>query len=99
MNDEFIIQLEIADKRYRFRCKRSEEAIARRAARQINDKILQYERAYPESGLELKDLLAMVAFQLSFEDLKVEKKADASPVFDKIKGLNLELEDYLKSNK
>lgn len=99
MNDEFIIQLNIADKVYKLRCKRSEEALARKAARQINDKILQYRRVFTGPELELKDLLAMVAYQLSLTNLKMENSGDTSPVFDKLEELNLELEDYLRSNK
>ncbi len=97
MNDEFIIQLNIADKHYRLRCKRTEEALARKAARQINDKILQYRRTFSGPELELKDLLAMVAFQLSLSNLKHDELEDVSPVYEKLEKLSLELDEYIRS--
>ncbi|GBU07926.1 hypothetical protein AwDysgo_12570 [Bacteroidales bacterium] len=98
-NDEFVIQLNIADKVYKLRCKRSEEVVARKAARQINDKILQYRRTFSGPDLDLKDLLAMVAFQLSMTNLVLENKDDVSPVFKKLEDLTLEIETYLKQDK
>ena len=99
MSDEFKIQLKIAGKTFPFRCKRSEEEIIRKAARNINDMILQYSTAFPGAELELKDLLAMVAFHFSLENLKKKNTEDISPLFDKIEGLNLELEEYFKLNR
>ena len=43
-----------------------------------------------------KDLLAMVAFQLSMTNLQLEDKNDTSPITDKIQELTGELEQYLK---
>lgn len=98
MNDEFVIQVNIAGKYYKLHCKRSEEYLYRKAAKQINDKILQYEATFPDAGLELKDLLAMVAFQLSLGDVKMEDKEDVSPVFKKLDELNLDVEKFIISN-
>lgn len=98
MNDYFVIQLNIADKIYKLRCKRSEEAVMRKAAKQVNEMILRYRAAFPGPDLDLKDVLAMVACQLSTANLKKENVEDISPVFDKLEDLNQELEDFLKSN-
>ncbi|MDR3061634.1 MAG: cell division protein ZapA, partial [Dysgonamonadaceae bacterium] len=64
MNDELGIQVNIGRKVYRLRCKRSEEQLYRIAVRQINDKILQYQSNY-NKGMEVSDLLAMVALHFS----------------------------------
>ena len=46
--------------------------------------------------MDVKDLLAMVAFQLSMSNLQLEDKNDTSPITDKVQELTSELEKYLK---
>jgi cell division protein ZapA len=98
-NDEFQIQLKIADKYYPLTCKRSEEGLIRQAATNINTKLVKYSSAYSKAKFELKDLLALVAFHVSLENLTTQKSEDLSPLFDRIEQLNKELETYLSSNK
>lgn len=97
MNDEFGIQVNIAGKVYRLRCKRSEEQFYRIAVRQINDKILQYQSVYAK-GVEVNDLLAMIALHFSLNQVKTEKNEDIEPVFEKIDDLNTDLEDFIRTN-
>ena len=99
MNDEFQkpIQLKIADKYYPLKCKRSEEGVIRKAASNINNKLLKYSSAYSRVDFETKDLLALVAFHVSYENLTFQNKEDMSPLFDRIEQLNKELEEYLSS--
>jgi Cell division protein ZapA. len=97
-NDEFKIQLKVADKHYPLYCKRSDEWIFRRSATLINEKILKYSTAFAEAKLELKDLLVMVALQSFSEQVRKENEKDMSPLFGKIEELNKELEEYLRSN-
>ena len=94
MDDKFLIQVEIAGKSYGIRINRSEEQVAREAVRQIRKKMDQYRKKY--SDVDVKDLLAMVTFQLSVENLKLEDKNDTSPFTEKIQELTDELESYLK---
>lgn len=95
MSDEFQIQLKIADKYYPLNCKRSEEGIIRKAASYINDKLLKYSSFYSRADFEMKDLLALVAFHVSLENLTTQKNEDLSPFFNKVEQLNKELEEYL----
>lgn len=95
MDEEFLINIEIAGKKYPLTIKRRDEELARAAAAQINSKILQY-RQHFAVGVDMKDLLAMVAFQLSMHNLQLEEKNDASPFTEKIQELTSELEGYLK---
>jgi cell division protein ZapA len=95
MSDEFQIQLKIADKYYPLNCRRSEEGIIRKAATNVNDKLLKYSTAYSKANFEMKDLLALVAFHVSLENLTVKKNEDLSPLFDKLGQLNEELDEYL----
>ena len=78
----------------KYRINRSEEQVAREAVRQIRKKMDQYRKKY--SDVDVKDLLAMVTFQLSVENLKLEDKNDTSPFTEKIQELTDELESYLK---
>ncbi|MBP3517937.1 MAG: cell division protein ZapA [Parabacteroides sp.] len=94
MDDRFLIHVEIAGKSYGIRINRSEEQIAREAVVQIRRKMDQYRKKYSE--VDVKDLLAMAAFHLSVENLKLEARNDTSPFTEKIQELTDELESYLK---
>lgn len=95
MDEEFLINIEIAGKKYPLTIKRREEELVRAAAAQINSKILQY-RQHFAVDVDMKDLLAMVAFQLSMHNLQLEEKNDTSPFTEKIQELTSEVEEYLK---
>lgn len=95
MDDKFLIHVEIAGKSYGVRINRSEEEVARQGVKQIRDKINQYRKEYPEA--DEKDLLAMVTFQLSIENLQLEDRNDTKPFTDKIQELTSDLEDYLRN--
>ena len=95
MDDKFLINIVIAGKKYPLTIRRQEEELARAAADQINTKILQY-RQHFAAEVDTKDLLAMVAFQLSMQNLELEGKNDTSPFTDKIQELTTALESYLK---
>ena len=71
MDEEFLINIVIAGKKYPLTIKRHEEELARAAADQINSKILQYRKHFAVE-VDTKDLLAMVAFQLSMHNLELE---------------------------
>ena len=88
--------LDIAEKSYGLWIDRKDEQLARDAAKQIRNKINQYRQNFAQSDVDVKDLLAMVAFQLSMTNLQLEDKNDTSPITDKIQELTGELEQYLK---
>ncbi|MDL2281548.1 cell division protein ZapA [Parabacteroides sp. OttesenSCG-928-G06] len=96
MNDKFLIHVEIADKSYGLWIRRDEELIVREAAKQLRKKVYQYRQKYTKSDLDIKDLLAMVALQLSIQKLQLEDKNDTDPFTEKIQQLTSELEMYLE---
>ena len=96
-NDEFKIQLRVANKVYPIFCKRSEEGLFRKAATAINDKILQYSSQHSGAKLEARDFLAMAAVHISIENQRLKQKEDTSPLMDKIELLDKELKEYLQS--
>ncbi len=94
--DKFLIHLKIAEKEYGLWINRKDEQLARDAAKQIRNKMIQYRQAFSKSDVDVKDLLAMVALQLSMDNLTLEDKNDTAPFTEKIKQLTVELETYLK---
>ena len=96
MDDMFLIHVEIADKSYGLWIDRKDEELARSAAKQIRTKINQYRQNFSQSDVDVKDLLAMVAFQLSMQNLTLEEKNDTSPFTERIQELTVRLEGYLK---
>ena len=97
-NDEFKIQLKVADKVYPIFFKRSEEGLIRKAATAINDKIFQYSSRFSGTKLETKDFLAMAAVHISVENLYMKQKEDTSPLLERIELLDKELKEFLQSN-
>ncbi|MCD7938126.1 MAG: cell division protein ZapA [Tannerellaceae bacterium] len=95
-DDKFLIHVEIAEKSYGLWIRRSDEELARKAAKQIQNKLIQYRQKFPDSSVDVKDLLAMVTFQLSMSNLQLEDKNDTNPFTEKIIQLTDELEMYLK---
>ena len=98
MDDEFLITLKIAEQHaFQLRVKRSEEEIMRKAASEVERKIRQYRQHFSaEAKLDTDDLLAIVAFHLSLDNLRLENLHDERPVTDKVRQLTDELEAYLK---
>jgi len=95
--NKLLIHVDIAEKTYGFRIDRNEEELARKAAKQIKNKLAQYRRAFAQS-VDISDLLAVVTFQLSLNNLQLEGKNDTAPFTDKIEQLTNELEAYLDSH-
>lgn len=94
--DKFLIHVEIAERSYGVWIRREEEQIVREAAKTIRGKMLQYRQRYAKSDVNIKDLLAMVALQLSIDNLQMIDKNDTIPFTDKIQSLTDEIELYLK---
>jgi cell division protein ZapA (FtsZ GTPase activity inhibitor) len=75
MDDKLSIRVNIADRYYPLKVAREEEEKIRKAARMINEKVLQYKSRY--SDKDLQDFLAMAALQyvikLNDEEARLEK--------------------------
>ncbi len=97
MDDKLSIKVNVADRYYPLKIERKDEEEIRRAARLINEKVLQYKQRYAEK--DTQDFLAMAALQFVIKLLEFEKKTDVSPVIDSIKELNQELDAYLQGEK
>jgi cell division protein ZapA len=99
MDDKkFLIHIDVANKTYPLRIYRNEEELARKAAKQIKTLLEQYRAKYLKSVRDDKDILAMVALQLSIENLQLEERNDTAPFIEKIQQMTNLLETYLEEN-
>ena len=78
------------------RIDRRQEERYRKAAKMINDIVLEYKKKYVNQ--DTQDYLAMTAFQFVLKNLDVEEKADETPVLEELRLLNEQLSDYLSLN-
>ena len=94
MDDKLSIQVNIADRYYPLKIDREEEERIRKAAKLINERVLQYKQRYADK--DVHDFLAMTALQLVTRMVELEEKQDMQPLVESIKEMNEELEEYIK---
>jgi cell division protein ZapA (FtsZ GTPase activity inhibitor) len=94
MDDKLSIRVNVADRYYPLKIERRDEEKIRKAARLINEKVLQYKQRYLDK--DVQDFLAMAALQFVTRIIEMEDKTDISPLEQKLQELNEELEEYLK---
>ncbi|GHT02115.1 hypothetical protein AGMMS49525_05040 [Bacteroidia bacterium] len=98
--NEFLkINLGIYGKYFPYKCKRTEEEIARRAARLFDAKLMGYSTYYSGTTLDESALLRLTGFHFSWEALEEKSKNESGPIMAKVHRLNVELEDFLKQNR
>jgi len=93
MDDKLSIRINIADRYYPLKIDRKDEEKIRKAARSINEKVLQYKQKYTDK--DTQDFLAMAALQFVIKVLDSEGDTSDSEVLDKIAGMNGELKSIL----
>ncbi len=93
MDDKLSIRVNVADRYYPLRVERDDEERIRKAARLINEKVLQYKQRYNDK--DVQDFLAMAALQYVIKALEVENSHDAAPVFEAVSLLDQKLENIL----
>ena len=97
MEDKLSIRVNVADRYYPLKIERNDEEKIRKAAKMINEKVLQYKQRYTDK--DLQDFLAMAALQFVIKLIESESKFDVSPVLDELTELDEWLGEYLvKSN-
>ena len=76
MDDKLSINVNIADRSYPLKVDRKEEEGIRKAAKIINEKVVQYKQKYPTK--DLQDCLAMATLQFVIQKADTEKRIDSS---------------------
>lgn len=94
MEDKLSIRVNVADRYYPLKIDRKDEEKIRKAAKMINEKVLQYKQRYTDK--DTQDFLAMAALQFVIKVLESETTEEASPVIEDLKELDDELNEFLR---
>ena len=93
MDEKLSIRVSVADRYYPLKIDRNQEEVIRKAAKMINEKVLQYKQRYKDK--DTQDFLAMASLQYVIKVIEAENKTDVSPVLDEIKVMEQELREFL----
>ena len=93
MDERLSIRINIADRFYPLKIARKDEEKIRKAARSINEKVLQYKQKYTDK--DTQDFLAMAALQFVIKVIDGEELKGDEEIDEKIRKLNDELESFL----
>lgn len=96
MEDKLSIRVNVADRYYPLKIDRNDEEKIRKAAKLINEKILQYKQKY--SDKDLQDFLAMAALQYVIKLIESENRFDVAPLVDDLSELDEWLGEYLEKS-
>ena len=98
MDDKLSIRVNVADRYYPLKVEREDEEKVRRAARMINEKVLQYKQRYTDK--DVQDFLAMAALQYVIKLIEEEEKLSSDYLPGALKELSQKIEMVLeeKSN-
>lgn len=94
MEEKLSIRVNIADKYYPLKINKTEEERIRKAAKLINEKVLQYKQKYTDK--DVLDFLAMTALQNTTRMVELEEKHNTNTFAQSIKELTEELDEYIK---
>jgi cell division protein ZapA (FtsZ GTPase activity inhibitor) len=94
MEDKLSIRVNVADRYYPLKIDRKDEEKIRKAAKMINEKVLQYKQRYTDK--DIQDFLAMAALQYVIKVIECDSNLETSPVLEELKDLDNELNEFLK---
>ena len=94
MEEQLSIKVQIAERFYPLKIKRQDEEKIRKAARLINDKVLQYKQRYTDK--DAQDFMAMAALQFVINLLDCEQQQNVVSLEEELGVLSSELDDILK---
>jgi cell division protein ZapA len=92
MEEKLSIKVNVADRYYPLKIDRKDEEKIRRAAKQINDKVLLYKKRYLEK--DVQDFLAMAALQFVTKVIELEENNQSNTLMEEVEKINQELEEY-----
>ena len=95
MTDDMLsIKVQIAERFYPLKIKRQDEEKIRKAARLINDKVLQYKQRYTDK--DTQDFMAMAALQFVISLIDCEQQQNVVSLEEELGSLSSELDELLK---
>ena len=94
MDDKLSIRVNVADRYYPLKVERENEEKIRKAARMINEKVLQYKQKYTDK--DVQDFLAMAALQYVIKLTEEEEKLENDYLPDAIRELIQKIDSVLE---
>lgn len=94
MDDKLSIRVNIVDRFYPLKIDRDDEEKIRKAAKLINERVLQYKQRFADK--DIQDFMAMSALQLVSRMIELESKMEVPEIVNNLKDLNEELTEYLR---
>ncbi|MGQ1909423.1 cell division protein ZapA [Marinifilum sp. RC60d5] len=94
MENKLSIKVGVAGRSYPLNIDRSQEEVIRKAAKMIDEKVMQYKQRYKDK--DTQDFLAMASLQYVIKVLELENTADVAPVFNELKTMERELSEFLE---
>ena len=94
MEEKLSIRVNVADRYYPLKIDRKDEEKIRRAAKMINEKVMQYKQRYTDK--DIQDFLAMAALQYVIKVIECDVNQEGSYVIEELNDLNNELDEFLK---
>ena len=92
--DMLSIKVQIAERFYPLKIKRQDEEKIRKAARLINEKVLQYKQRYTDK--DTQDFMAMAALQFVISLNDCEQQQNVVSLEKELQSISSELEEILK---
>ena len=93
MDDKLSIRVNVADRYYPLKVESENEERIRKAARLINEKVLQYKQRYVDK--DIQDLLAMASLQYEIRLIEIEEKEGDSTLEKEMQELTERVNRYL----
>ena len=93
MDDKLSIRVNIADRYYPLKVERENEEKIRKAARMINEKVLQYKQRY--SNKDVQDYLAMASLQYVIKLNEYEERLVTDDIPEALRELARKIDDVL----
>ena len=94
MDDKLSIRVNVADRYYPLKVERENEEKIRKAARMINEKVLQYKQRYTDK--DVQDFLAMAALQYVIKLTEEEERIENDYIPDTLKELIQKIDSVLE---
>ena len=92
--EQLSIKVQVAERFYPLKIKRQDEEKIRKAAKLINDRVLQYKQRYTDK--DAQDFMAMAALQFVINLLDCEQQQNVVSLEEELGSLSSELDELLK---
>ena len=96
MEDKLSIKVNLVDRYYPLKIERKDEERIRKAAKLINERVIQYKQRYTDK--DTQDFLAMAALQFVIKNLEFEESGNDQAFIEQLSDINTELKEYLTKN-